>query len=294
MKLHTLIINPKAGHLFNRWKFNKLKKNLIERIPCEIFYTQYKNNASEIASKQYKNGCRSFIIFGGDGTIFEVINGIYPEGFSDPPTIGIFPTGTGNSMIKDFNLDQKTSLNAIQNMKTTYLDINELVCKEKKYFSTNIISTGFVAQVGTFRNRYFSKFGSIGYIIAVLINLFSYKSKAFSITVDGKTIFQPWSFLSFNNTRFTGGNMMMAPHADPTDGKIATVLVQQQSPWKLLRAFPKIFSGEHTFFPFVEIMQAENIRFEEPVLQSIMIDGEMIKAEPSEVIVHKNALKIYT
>ena len=39
-------------------------------------------------------------------------------------------------------------------------------------------------------------------------------------TAEGEAHGEPLVFASVNNSRFTGGKMMMAPHADTADGRV--------------------------------------------------------------------------
>ena len=51
----------------------------------------------------YAQGYRNFLAVGGDGTSYEIVNGLFPESRADErPALGFLPLGTGNSFLRDF------------------------------------------------------------------------------------------------------------------------------------------------------------------------------------------------
>src|SRR5690606_39056301 len=113
----------------------------------------------QIALKAFKDGCRDFFIFGGDGTIFETINGLYPHAKDETIRIGVFASGTGNSMIRDFEPDPAKVFQAIEIQQTKPCTVLQMDCEDKTYYFTNLASIGFVTQIAKYRNQYFSKLG---------------------------------------------------------------------------------------------------------------------------------------
>jgi len=290
---HTVLINPKSGNIFQRRKLKPLINMFKEQRSYDVHVTQSKEHAQSIAKVAYKNGCRSFLIFGGDGTIFDTLNALYPKAFRDPPTFGLFPYGSGNSMTLDFAKTGKRTLEALIAQEKMPCDVLELKTQKRSYYFANLVSLGYVADVARVRNRYFNWMGPLGYVLAVILTLPVMKPKAMTIIHDQDVLDKTWSFTSFNNTRFTGGKMMMAPHANPSDGKIASLLVGPKSRSDILKAFPKIFTGTHTDLNQVAAMQAESIAFQDALAQPIVIDGEMCFETPLSITIHRHALSIY-
>ena len=59
--------------------------------------------ATELARDAYAQGFRNFLAVGGDGTSYEIVNGLFPKREADGrPTLGFLPLGTGNSFLRDF------------------------------------------------------------------------------------------------------------------------------------------------------------------------------------------------
>ena len=87
--------------------------------------------------------------------------------------------------------------------------------------------------------------------------------------------------------------MLMAPHARFDDGKFDLIEVEPISKWKLLRAFPKIFTGKHQFLPEVKMSQATCIDFPSPLETHLMIDGEVEDVTLEQIKILPESMYVY-
>jgi diacylglycerol kinase (ATP) len=140
----------------------------------------------------------------------------------------------------------------------------------------NLIGLGFAARAGAMTNRRFKRFGAKGYIFAVLGCLVRMRYPAIRVRLDGgEPDERSCSMLSFCNSRFTGGDMMMAPDADPADGLLDVVRIGPLRRIAFLRAFPRIFKGTHVKMPEVECTRARRVEFLGDERIDVMVDGEV-------------------
>ncbi len=102
----------------------------------------------------------------------------------------------------------------------------------------------------------------------------------------------PVTFISINNSKFTGGKMMMAPGADTGDGQLDVVRVGEMGRGSLLATFPKIFKGTHLQHPAVSALQAKEVDFELDGDLDVMIDGEMLRIQPTHLEVVPEAVNV--
>src|SRR4030088_876837 len=99
------IVNPAAAGGRSR----KLLGPALQRlraggIEVDISKTLGPGDATRIAREAYGRGVRHFIAVGGDGTSYEVVNGLYPEASREErPTLAFLPLGTGNSFLRAFS-----------------------------------------------------------------------------------------------------------------------------------------------------------------------------------------------
>ena len=102
---YLAIVNPAAGG----GRSGRLLGPVLERlkaggIQTEVVHTNAPGQAAEIARASYARGIRNFIAVGGDGTSYEVVNGLFPEAAAaERPTLALLPLGTGNSFLRDFS-----------------------------------------------------------------------------------------------------------------------------------------------------------------------------------------------
>ena len=135
---------------------------------------------------------------------------------AQPPTLGFLPLGTGNSFLRDFS-DQGVEY-AIESLiagRARKCDVLRLRHKQGVLHYINLLSVGFTADVATLRSRSFSGWGEAGYQTSIFICLARFRRRPFPLSVDGEGNVdrRPCLFLTFNNSKFTGGTMMIAPDA---------------------------------------------------------------------------------
>lgn len=290
------IVNPAAGF----GKAAKLLAPTMDRLRAagvefDVAETQRAGHATELAREAYKQGYRRFIAVGGDGTSFETVNGLFPEAYEDgeKPTLGFLPLGTGNSFLRDFTKDGANyALQAIIENRSRPCDVVRLKHKTGEVYYINILSLGFVADVCTLAGK-FKRLGAASYGLAVVLTLARFQKRFFPIKIDGKALTDSPStaLLIFNNSKFTGGNMMLAPNADTGDGQIEIVRWSANR-FDFIRNFPKCYDGSHIHHPLIWTGQARRIDldFNEPM--DIMVDGEVMTVQMESLEVLPSALNV--
>src|ERR1700689_4225325 len=220
----------------------------------------------------------------GDGTSFEILNGLFPEALSSTARValGFLPLGTGNSFLRDFTSQGvEYTIAALKSGKRRPCDVIRLRHSQGELYFINLLSLGFPAEVGETANRRFKRWGQLGYIFAVFTRLLALKHSSFPHRLDDST---EWNsnralFLSFSNSKFTGGKMMIAPQADSTDGSIEYVRWGPVGRLGLLKALPTLFSGTHIQHPLAFRTGAKKIEFRLNGPVNVMIDGEILSLE---------------
>ncbi len=102
---YLAIVNPAAaGGRTRKLLGPALQRLQAGGIKVDTAETRTAGQATEIARQAYGRGVRNFIAVGGDGTSYEIVNGLYPQALSgERPTLGFLPLGTGNSFLRDFS-----------------------------------------------------------------------------------------------------------------------------------------------------------------------------------------------
>jgi diacylglycerol kinase (ATP) len=275
------IVNPAAGG----GKCGRLAPAALDRlrglgIELEVRETNGPGRATEIARKSYGSGNRNFLAVGGDGTSYEIINGLFPEALAgERPSLGFLPLGTGNSFLRDFTTrGVENTIEALRAGRRRACDVIRLRHSTGELYYLNLLSLGFPAEVGETTNRRFKPWGELGYMFAVLRHVVNLDYRAFSHRLDDSTEWNrsPNLFLTFSNSRFTGGKMMIAPKADPTDGLIEYVRWGPIGRAGLLVTLPRLFTGTHIDHPLAARAGVKRVEFELDGPANVMVDGESL------------------
>jgi YegS/Rv2252/BmrU family lipid kinase len=296
-KSYLAIVNPAAGG----GRSKRLLGPALDRLGAaglevDLAFTSGPGQATELARAAYRRGVRNFIAVGGDGTAYEVVNGLYPEASSgDRPTLGFLPLGTGNSFLRDFtDRGVEYAIESLIASRIRPCDVLRLRHKTGVIYYINLLSMGFSADVATLRARRFSAWGEPGYIASIFLTLARFNRRPFPVRVEDHEEFdrRECLFLTFNNSKFTGGTMMIAPQANVNDGLIEYVRWGPIGRWGLIRNLPGLYDGTHIQHPLAERKAAKRIEFNLETPVDVMVDGEVITLHCEELDVLPGALNV--
>jgi len=294
---YLAIVNPAAGGGRTR----SLLAPALERLRAaglriDIGETSSSGHAAELTRAAWAEGYRKFISVGGDGTSYEVVNGLFPMAqAAENPTLAFLPLGTGNSFLRDFSdRGVEHSIEALVAGRTRKCDVLRLTHKDGVLHYINILSIGFSADVATLRARRFSNWGEIGYQTAIFLCLTRFRRRPFPLSVDGEQAIdrRPCLFLTFNNSKFTGGTMMIAPTAEVNDGLIEFVRWGPIGRVGMIRNLPTLYDGTHIRHPLAEVRKVRRVDFHLDSPVDVMIDGEVITLLCQSLDVLPGALNI--
>jgi diacylglycerol kinase (ATP) len=285
-----LVVNPAAGHGLGKKTFARLEARLRSEIPgLEVRFSEHPGHAIEIGREAAGATYDRILCLGGDGTPYEVINGLYAEGRpAHVPEIGQIPAGTGNSFLRDFDVttpDQ--ALAGILAGRRRKADLCEFTYREDRAgaktvrgYSLNIIGVGLIADILELTNARLKFLGAAGYSLAVLIRLLRGMSNRIALETDGRKFEVAASALVISNSKYTGGKMKIAPPADTADGRADIILFNGPNRREMLAIFGGVFSGKHLAHPKVDAYQAASIAVESDPPLRLMVDGELIGFTP--------------
>jgi len=265
-------------------------------VVIDLAETQGAGDATRIAREAYARGQRRFIAVGGDGTSYEVVNGLFPEASAgERPTLGFLPLGTGNSFLRDFSdRGVEHAIEALIAGRTAACDVLRLRHRGGVIHYINLLSVGFPADVATLRARRFSGSGELGYVISIFLGLARLQRRPFPMRVDGETEFdgRRCLFLTFNNSKYTGGTMMIAPNAEVNSGLIEYVRWGAIGRLGLIRNLPRLYDGTHIKHPLAERGAVERVEFDLDAPVDVMVDGEVLTLHCEELDVLPAALNV--
>lgn len=281
----ALIVNPCSGS--NRPK--KVVPRLMEmfrkeRIEVDPFFSRSDSHLRSIARHINVSGYDVIAPVGGDGTNFHVINGLlsgHPEG--DIPPLAVIPAGSGNSFARDLGIvtpDQ--ALGAIIRYRPRPVDVLRFTGRNQSFWFVNLMGLGFVTEVARTAAR-FKAFKDFSYLIGVVRQTLFLTCHHLELTVDGRPFSGQNCFVEFCNSRYTGGRMLMAPFASIDDGQMDIIIVSHLTRGRLLRALPKIFTGDHVHMDEVTHVKGRTACFKTSPVKALLPDGEIAGHTPGQV-----------
>jgi YegS/Rv2252/BmrU family lipid kinase len=287
-----IIVNPNAGKQKGKQDWKRITGLMAEAgLDYMSFFTRHRGHAIELTRKYIQAGFRKFIVVGGDGTLNEVVNGIFTQHHADPSTIllGMIPVGTGNDWCRMFGIpnDYRKAIALIVRHHIFVQDVGLLRYHHhdggtaQRYF-VNIAGMGFDAMVleKANRDKELGKGNPLSYFVHIFASLFSFKTTHTTITTDDQTIEPEVFSMSVAIGQYNGGGMKQAPLAVADDGLFDLTVIRPIGKFKVMRNILKLLDGSYTRLPEVISFKTRNIQIDsQPELQ-VEADGESLGHSP--------------
>lgn len=279
-------------------KKSKISNNIIEELELKLKEKKvnYKllqchkaGEAIEFAktSCQQKD-CQAIIAVGGDGTFYEVLNGMDTK-----IPIGFIPAGTGNDFVRTLGigLDVEENLNNILYNEPKYLDYLKIGNQR----SFNIVGTGFDIQLLKREEKIRKKINSrLSYHIALMQTILFAKFNKVTYRIDdGEKYSQKFFLVACCNGIWAGGMMPLCIDADPHDGFIDFIVIDTFNKFKLLPLLLKFKKGTLSETKYVHRYRCKKVEIAvEPHLET-NLDGEVLSLFPNTIEIVHNELKYF-
>lgn len=299
--MYIFVVNPQAGNGRAKRIFKNLQNtDVYKRINAHFIYTKHGGHATEIATELSESNrpIQAVIIVGGDGTIYEFLNGLTNRKIPLSFLLG----GSGNDFARGCSItgSSEAILKRVISGRNpvTYWPSTYETDTEKRLFA-NSIGFGFDALIAKKANRSSAKsvlnklgLGKLSYMYTLIKGLIIYKPLTLKVNVSGSTrlINNCW-IASASNHPYVGGGMKLVPQASNSNLEFTVILIHSISRLKVILLFATVFSGVHTRLKEVEQIDTNRVEFifqEEVDLQA---DGEtsttstcVISKEQEEVI----------
>ena len=307
-KLKTLIIvNTTAGNSQAERRWKNFEKDLMHHnITYHAIKTKYPNHATKLAHDAALSGQFRIAVFSGDGTLNEVVQGLFNDDkiISENIRIIFFPAGSSCDFEKKINSNR----NWIQRIKSNdYLciDIFKVECKNvsgepiRRYIINNS-SIGIISQAN-------EKFNSVkgitkqikkisidaGAVLCGLQAIAQYKSYSASLTIDNEKIpKKDFSNISIFKTSNFGGDMSYGIDTIQDDGKLSVVWLDKTSKIGLASLMPYLFSGTILKKKQAHYRTCKKLEFKSNNQLIIETDGENIGIPPATYTILPQAIKV--
>jgi YegS/Rv2252/BmrU family lipid kinase len=303
-----VILNPMAAAGAALHKVRDVEDALRRyELAHEIVLTRVRGHAAELARAAASDGVDVVAVVGGDGTLNEVIQA-YMSPSGEPvngPDLALIPSGTGGDFKRSFGMSGAIdeAVARIRHGAKRSVDLGALRLvghggEDIVRAFVNIASFGLGGAVDAVVNdapsilRYLG--GRASFFTGTLRAMASYKNASVRVKVDGAAFYEgPVVNVAVANGRYFGGGMMIAPHADPSDGRFEVVVLGDLSRREVLGLTARVYKGAHLAADGVRVTSGTRVEAEavHPWATVLMdVDGEQPGKLPMKARLHKGAL----
>lgn len=293
-KSAMIIINPTAGKENAISYDGKVKEKLKEKYSDLVLkHTEKEGDATEFAKKACEENFDLVVALGGDGTVNEVVNAL--ASFKNPPTLGIIPLGTVNTLARALGIPVKPE-KAIEFLEYDYYKKIDIGFVNGKYF-TNILGVGEAAKaVYDVDIEEKTKLGPLAYITSVAKEILNDDIFKVRLEMDKETWEGEVSVIIIGLLDSLGGIKAMLSDVEISDGTMHILAIKSLNPSKLIGMTPSLAFGNIKESENVQYFQTKNLKLSDLDNNNHIsnIDGDKGPELPLNVKVLGKHLKVIT
>lgn len=299
----AVIANPAAGGGRTGKALGGLRDRLRAGLgdTMTLSCTQRAGEAGALATQALRQGARHLVIVGGDGTIHEVVNGIYAhaEELVAQVSVSIIGTGTGCGMVRSLGipLDLASQLDIARGASSRRIDLGRVTLEHpgRSTWFVNECQVGIGAEVVRRTSGSAKALGGpLTYVMTTLPLLFRHPNRAVEIVLDGGgRRAMPVTGIAIGNGAITGGGMRLTPKAVLDDGLLDVLIIKGPSLLRRLLDMSRVSSGTHIASPGCDYLQARRLALSSTDDVPVSADGELIGTLPARFECRRQALRVH-
>lgn len=297
----VFLVNPASanGSTGRRWA-EIAHRAAAAGLEGEALISTRQGEIAELAERAVAGGAALVVVVGGDGTVYEAVNGLMRSGAAGEVELAIVPRGTGTDFVRTFGITGK-------------LDSALRTAREGRVRAVDVGRARYVAWDGSPAESYFANFagagisgaiarranasskaagGRVSFIWATLAVFAGWKASEVTITVDEERRTGPMFEVLATIGEYAAGGMRVTPGAKPDDGLLDVLTIGDVTKADFVRTFPKIYRGTHIRHPKIDAVQGRTVRIESLEPLPVALDGEQPGTTPLEVDLLPGALRL--
>jgi YegS/Rv2252/BmrU family lipid kinase len=299
-----VVINPTAGNGRGLVDWPYISKLLREgNIIHEYAFTERRYHATELVVEAISAGFRRIIIVGGDGTINEVVNGLFIQTLVPPLDVllAVIGVGTGNDWIRMFGVPKKYSaaVRAIIEGNSFKQDVGLITYHESGYRQSRHFANGAGIGFDAFTIKTYHKMlgryrsGKWTYLLSISKALARFRATEVKVTVDGEEVTSGMIFSSsIGIGKYSGGGLMQVPGAVADDGLFDVTVIRRMGILRVLYSFRTLYTGRIYELPRVSNYRGRRIGFTSSPDVWLEADGEPLGNTPVEFEIIDRAIRV--
>lgn len=285
------IVNPQAGSGRGRTDWPHIESLLKSKgVKFSYVLTEHKYQAVELTVNAINQGYKKILAVGGDGTLNEIVNGVFIQKLH-PTTeinIGVIAVGTGNDWFRMYKLPAtyEGKVDAIKNEKLFLQDVGKVEYEESKvkqirYFA-NAAGIGFDAEVARRTNRLkeSGRKGTLLYIGSLIRALFDYKASYINVSINDEKLTGSIFSMTIGIGCYNGGGMMQVPNAISDDGLFDVTVIRHIKKFGVIRNIYRLYNGTILRHPKISGHRGSLLSVSSNPPVGLEVDGETLGISP--------------
>lgn len=317
--MRAVIVNPasSSGRTADRWP------GIVDALgrdgeQFEVLLTRGCGDAITLTRDAIGDGIRGLVVLGGDGTLGEVVAGCLRADGSGPIVEGlelaVIHQGTGGDLARGLGIpkDEAGAVAVALDGSVRRIDVG--VARYRPHPEVEAIAdvaddgtrlrgfvstanVGMAAEVVEKVTGRLKRLGNNGSFAAATVSCLA-RNRPRPVTLstrEGLEATLDIVDIDVCNNRFMGGGMLVAPDAEFNDGRFDVVVISAAGRARLIRTFPKIYSGRHVDDPLVRVEKTAELSVTAPdgaQQQGVVLDGELVGTTPATFTVLPGAIGV--
>jgi len=294
----VFLVNPAAdnGATGRRWP-EIANRAAAAGLSGDALLSERPGHLTELARRAADDGAELLIVVGGDGTVYEVVNGV--AGRTDVE-LAIVPRGTGRDFVRTYRIPHRldAALRTARDGRVQEIDLGLARFRSwegeaaEAYFA-NIASAGMSGAIAKRANETGKPLGGkVSYFWATLAVFARWRTSEITVRVDNESRRAQMHDVVAANGRYFGGGMMIAPDAEPDDGVFDVLLIGNLTKRDLLLTLPKTYRGKHLPHPKAELLRGSIVEIDASETLPVELDGEQPGTTPVRFELIPRALRL--
>ena len=283
----ALLTNPTAGKGRGR-RTAAIALPRLEEAGFEVLELTGRDGAEalDLARKAVVDGVESLVVVGGDGMVHIGVQAVA----GTDTGLGIIPAGTGNDVARYFGIPRADPQAAADVVVGSRVRTVDLARAGATYFTT-VLAAGFDSKVNERANAMAWPRGQMRYNVATLAELRVFEPLHYTLVLDGEERRLDAMLVAVGNGPSFGGGLRITEGAVLDDGLLDVVVIRPMSKARLVRSYPRLFTGTIAEIPEYEHHRVRTVTVASPGIVAYA-DGERIGALPLTIEVVPASLRV--
>ena len=293
------LVNPASanGSTGRRWP-ELAHRAAAAGLEGDTLFSDRSGHLTELAREAALAGSRLLVVVGGDGSVYEVANGLV--GIADPPEVAIVPRGTGWDFVRTFGIprDVEEAARVALAGETRTIDLGRVSYRawdgsDVTGVFANVASAGMSGAIAKRANETTKALGGkASYLLATFAVFSRWQAADVELEVGDERRSGRMFDVVVANGRFFGGGMQICPEAEPDDGLLDVLTIGDVTRRDLVQTMPKIYRGTHLPHPKAELLRGATVTLASDGALPIQLDGEQPGTTPARFEVVPRALRV--